>query len=41
MITFSDIYEAMRKDQGENAFKLFNDEFTVRIAALQIYSHFL
>ena len=33
--------EAMRKEQGENAFKLFNDEFTVRIAALQIYSHFL
>jgi hypothetical protein len=33
--------EAMRKEQGENAFKLFNDEFTVRVAALQIYNHFL
>ena len=33
--------EAMRKEQGENAFKLFNDEFTVGVAALQIYNHFL
>ena len=33
--------EAMRKEQGENAFKLFNDKFTVRVAALQIYKHFL
>jgi len=33
--------EAMRKEQGENAFKLFNDEFTVRVAAFQIYNHFL
>ena len=33
--------EAMRKEQGENALKLFNDEFTVRVAALQIYNHFL
>jgi len=33
--------EAMRKKQGENAFKLFNDQFTVRVAALQIYNHFL
>ena len=33
--------EAMRKEQGENAFKLFNNEFTVRVAALQIYNHFL
>ena len=33
--------EAMRKEQGKNAFKLFNDKFTVRVAALQIYKHFL
>ena len=33
--------EAMRKEQGENAFKLFNNEFTVRVAALQICNHFL
>ena len=33
--------ETMRKEQGENAFKLFNDKFTVRVAALQIYNHFL
>jgi len=33
--------EAMRKEQGENALKLFNDKFTVRVAALQIYKHFL
>ena len=33
--------KAMRKEQGENAFRLFNDEFTVRVAALQIYNHFL
>ena len=33
--------EAMRKEQGENAFRLFNDEFTVRVAALQICNHFL
>ena len=33
--------ETIRKEQGENAFKLFNDEFTVRVAALQIYNHFL
>ena len=32
--------DEMRKDQGENAVKLFNNEFTVRIAALQIYNHF-
>lgn len=33
--------EAMRKEQGENALKLFNDKFTVKVAALQIYNHFL
>jgi len=33
--------EAMRKEQGENALKLFNDKFTVKVAALQIYKHFL
>ena len=33
--------ETMRKEQGKNAFKLFNDEFTVRVAALQIYNQFL
>jgi len=33
--------ETMRKEQGENAFKLFNNEFTVRVAALQIHNHFL
>ena len=33
--------EAMRKEQGENALKLFNDKFTVKVAALQIYQHFL
>jgi glycosyltransferase involved in cell wall biosynthesis len=33
--------ETIRKEQGENAFKLFNDEFTVRVAALQIYNQFL
>ena len=33
--------EAMRKEQGGNALKLFNDKFTVRVAALQIYKHFL
>ena len=33
--------EAMRKEQGANALKLFNDKFTVKVAALQIYQHFL
>ena len=33
--------EAMRKEQGKNAYKLFNDEFTVKVAALQICNHFL
>ena len=33
--------EAMRKEQGNNALKLFNDKFTVKVAALQIYKHFL
>ena len=33
--------EAMRKEQGENALKLFNDKFTVKAAALQIYKNFL
>ena len=33
--------EVMRKEQGENAFKLFNNEFTVKVAALQICNHFL
>ena len=32
--------DEMRKNQGKNAFKIFNDEFTVRSAALQIYNHF-
>ena len=32
--------EAMRKEQGENALKLFNDKFTVREAVLKIYKHF-
>ena len=31
----------VRKEQGENALKLFNDKFTVKVAALQIYQHFL
>ena len=31
----------MRKKQGENAFKLFNEEYTVRVAASKIYNHFL
>jgi len=33
--------EAMRKEQGKNASKLFNDKFTVRVAALQICNHFI
>ena len=33
--------EAMRKEQRENALKLFNDKFTVKAAALQIYKNFL
>ena len=33
--------EALRKEQGKNAYKLFKDQFTVEVAALQIYKHFL
>ena len=33
--------EALRKEQGQNSFKLYNEQFTVEIAALQIYKHFL
>ena len=33
--------EEMRKKQGENAFKLFNEEYTVRVAATKINNHFL
>ena len=33
--------EALRKEQGQNSFKLYNNQFTVEIAALQIYKHFL
>lgn len=33
--------EALRKKQGQNAFKLYKDQFTVEVAALQIYKHFL
>ncbi len=33
--------EALRKEQGNNAYKLFKDQFTVEVAALQIYKHFL
>ena len=33
--------EALRKEQGQNAFKLYKDQFTVEVSALQIYKHFL
>ena len=33
--------ELLRKKQGQNAFKLYKDQFTVEVAALQIYKHFL
>jgi O26-antigen biosynthesis N-acetyl-L-fucosamine transferase len=33
--------EVLRKKQGQNAFKLYKDQFTVEVAALQIYKHFL
>jgi glycosyltransferase involved in cell wall biosynthesis len=33
--------EALRKEQGQNAFKLYKDRFTVEVAAKQIYKHFL
>ena len=33
--------EALRKKQGQNAFKLYKNQFTVEVAALQIYKHFL
>jgi hypothetical protein len=33
--------EALRKEQGQNGFKLYKDKFTVKVAALQIYEHFL
>ena len=33
--------EALRKEQGQNGFKVYKDQFTVEVAALQIYEHFL
>ncbi len=33
--------EAFRKEQGQNAFKVYKEKFTVEAAALQIYEHFL
>ena len=32
--------ESMRKEQGKNALTLFNNKFTVNVAAAQIYSNF-
>jgi len=37
MITNND----MRKKQGQNGSKLFNDKFTVKVAALQVFRHFV
>ena len=33
--------EASRKEQGQNAFKVYKEKFTVEAAVLQIYEHFL
>lgn len=33
--------EGFRKEQGQNAFKVYKEKFTVEAAALQIYEHFL
>ena len=33
--------EAARKEQGQNSLKLYKDQFTVEVAALQICKHFL
>ena len=33
--------EAARKEQGQNSLKLYKDQFTVEVAALQICQHFL
>ena len=33
--------KALRKEQGDNGLKLFNNKFTVQVASSQIYNHFL
>ena len=33
--------KTLRKEKGNNGFKLFNDKFTVQVACSQIYNHFL